>query len=58
MKFFSLMLLSFLFVACMETPDPSSSKENVAKETIHDNKAEAKEAQEAYRKLQKRRNNE
>jgi len=58
MKILLLILFTLFTVSCMETPEPPAAKEIMAKETIHDNKTEARQAQEAYRKLQERRNNE
>jgi len=58
MKVFFLLLISLFMTACMETPEAPSSKEVLAQEKIQNNKTEAKNAKEAYLKLQKQRNNE
>jgi len=48
----------FVSVGCMNIPEVSSSKEINTEEKIQRNKQEAQNAQKAYQKLQKRRNNE
>jgi len=50
-------VFTLLYISgCIGVPELSSSKKTVAKEQIRQNKVEAQEAQEEYKKLQKYRN--
>jgi len=56
-----LLFISFilLFISgCMETPEPSSSKEVIAQDQIKSNITEAEKAKEEYIELQKQRKSE
>ena len=48
----------FASMGCMNIPEVSSSKEVNTEEKIQQNKEEAQNAQKAYQKLQRQRNNE
>lgn len=50
-----LFVISLTITACMETPEISVPQESITREKILKNQTEAKNAQEAYLKLQKNR---
>lgn len=54
----SLIIIALLIVGCMETPEFSTTQEEIAKEQINSNKTEAQKAQEEYLALQKQREGE
>jgi len=57
--FFTIITIVILFLSgCMETPEVSSSKKEIAKKQIESNKSEAQKAKEEYSKLQKQRRSE
>jgi len=58
MKFYFLLFFSYLIMGCTEIPHTPTSKSNVAKKTIQNNKTEAQKAKEAYLELQKQRKTE
>jgi len=57
MKFYFLLVLTFILTGCLDTPEIPSTKKNQAKEKIETNKHTAMKEQEAYLKLQKQREN-
>jgi len=57
--FFTIITVITLFISgCMETPEVSSSKKDIAQKQIASNKSEAQKAKEEYSKLQKQRKSE
>ena len=57
MKFYFLLIFTFILTSCLDKPEISSSKKDQAKEKIENNKYTAIKEQEAYLKLQKQRGN-
>ena len=58
-KNFAIITIITLFISgCMETPEVSSSKKEIAQKQIESNKSEAQKAKEEYSKLQKQRKSE
>jgi len=53
--FFTIMIITLFISGCMETPEVSSSKKEIAQKQIESNKSEAQKAKEEYSKLQKQR---
>ena len=57
MKFYFLLIFTFLLTACLDTPEIPTAKKDQAKEKIENNKYTAIKEQEAYLKLQRQREN-
>jgi len=53
--YIKLFFTAFIIIACMETPEISTSQESLTREKILKNQTEAKKAQEEYLKLQRQR---
>jgi NADH:ubiquinone oxidoreductase subunit B-like Fe-S oxidoreductase len=60
MRFFFtiIVIIAFFISGCIETPEVSSSKKDIAQKQIESNKSEAQKAKEEYNKLQKERKSE
>jgi len=57
MKFYLLLLLGLTLNGCMDIPEIPTSEKDQAKEKIENNKYSAVREQEAYLRLQKKREN-
>lgn len=57
MKFYLLLIFTFILTSCLDTPELPTSKKDQAKEKIENNKYTAIKEQEEYLKLQKQREN-
>lgn len=55
---FLIFILALVSIACTQTTKPTAEKKVHINKTIEQNKIEAKEAKEAYQRLQRERNKE